>query len=297
MKVATNWGAALRTGLCALAVGAVGASSLISTAEAQSVPTPTKNRTRAFNNLSGITIEDPCAGLEDMQDQCPLLTDENTDTPPTPEPSSPFPATIEVPAGAFVAGSKITDVNVTLKGVSHTWLDDVDVLLVGPQGQYVMLMSNVAGSDKDVVNLNFKFDDSARLPLPNSSDNSGRASTRPTVNQGGVAVPNPLYNIIYPEWQNVWTDSAVRSYKPSDYDFSSDIDNFASPAPQNTTTPQVVVTHNATTGIPTVSGGGQLSIFNGTNPVGTWKLFIQDDYFLNGGSVGGWEIEITAAQQ
>jgi subtilisin-like proprotein convertase family protein len=38
-----------------------------------------------------------------------------------------------------------------------------------------------------------------------------------------------------------------------------------------------------------------LSVFNGTNPNGTWQLFIRDQAGMNNGDIaGGWSLEITA---
>jgi subtilisin-like proprotein convertase family protein len=273
-------------------------------ASAQVWPGVPTTRTRNFNNLSGIAIQDLCA--DPANPECEPLIDIYT-APGAPLPpvvaGGPYPSTIEVPAAAFVAGSKITDVNVTIRNLSHQFLDDVDILLVGPQGQYVMLASNVSaagGGDNpngiEAVDLNWKFDDSARLPLPNSIDNSGRASTRATTRVNGVDVPNPLYNLIYPEWTGVWTDTSLRTFKPSDYDNGGDNDIFPAPAPQVLSTPTSVVTHNATTGVPVVSGGTPLSTFNGTSPVGTWKLYVADDFYWFDGGIEGWELEITAKQ-
>ena len=289
---------ALRLAGVALSLASAALPALASAQVWPNVPT---TRVRNFNNLSGIVINDTCANPDDPE--CEGLLDvygaSNAPLPPV-VPGSPYPSQIEVPAASFVAGSTITDVNVRIRGVSHDFLDDVDILLVGPQGQYVMLASNVSSAGANVsteaVDLNWKFDDSARLPLPNSLDNSGRASTRPTVRVNGVDQPNPLYDIIYPEWAGVWTDTAERTFKPSDYDNGGDDDVFPAPAPQGLTTLPVVVTHNATTGIPTVSGGGALSVFNGKTPVGTWSLYVADDFFWYDGAIEGWELEITAKQ-
>jgi extracellular elastinolytic metalloproteinase len=68
--------------------------------------------------------------------------------------ASPYPSSLTVPSG-FNALSKVT---VTLKGFTHTYPSDVDVLLVGPGGQTVVLMSD-AGSGGDVSNLTLTFDD------------------------------------------------------------------------------------------------------------------------------------------
>jgi subtilisin-like proprotein convertase family protein len=57
-----------------------------------------------------------------------------------------------------------SDVNVTLTGFSHTFADDVDMLLVGPQGQSVILMSDAIGDVADKLTLT--FDDQAANFLP-----------------------------------------------------------------------------------------------------------------------------------
>ena len=54
----------------------------------------------------------------------------------------------------------ITDVNVIINGLSHTFPDDIDMLLVGPGGQKIILLSD-AGGPGDVANLNITFDDEA----------------------------------------------------------------------------------------------------------------------------------------
>lgn len=60
-----------------------------------------------------------------------------------------------------VATSKnILDVNVSLRGLTHTFPRDLDVLLVSPTNQKVMLMSDVGG-DGDVRGVNLTFDDAA----------------------------------------------------------------------------------------------------------------------------------------
>jgi subtilisin-like proprotein convertase family protein len=75
-------------------------------------------------------------------------------------PASPYPSTINV-AGL---GGTVTKVTVTLNGLSHTFPDDLDILLVGPGGQSVILMSD-AGGALDVTNVNLTFDDTgAMLP-------------------------------------------------------------------------------------------------------------------------------------
>jgi hypothetical protein len=89
--------------------------------------------------------------------------------------SNPAPITIPpqggtatpYPSDITVSGLKgtVTDVNVTLSSLSHTFPDDVAVLLVGPGGQNVVLMSD-SGCDLDVSNVTLIFDDEAATTLP-----------------------------------------------------------------------------------------------------------------------------------
>lgn len=60
---------------------------------------------------------------------------------------------------------RVSQVTVTLNGLSHAWLEDLSVLLLGPGGQQVTLFSG-AGRDCRVENAFFTFDDSAPAPLP-----------------------------------------------------------------------------------------------------------------------------------
>jgi len=78
----------------------------------------------------------------------------------------------------------IADVNIRLTaapvgGLAHTFPDDVDMLLVGPEGQQVMLMSD-AGGGTDVTNAEFTFDDEAANALPDGTSIAGGGMFRPT---------------------------------------------------------------------------------------------------------------------
>src|SRR5207249_331651 len=75
-----------------------------------------------------------------------------------------YPSKISV-AGLPSNPSKVT---VTLKGISHTYPDDLDILLVGPGGQKVLLMSD-AGGGAGINNVTLTFDDAAASKLPDSS--------------------------------------------------------------------------------------------------------------------------------
>ncbi len=54
-------------------------------------------------------------------------------------PAAPYPSAITVSD----LGTQLTSISVTLSNFSYFYPADVDVLLVGPQGQNVMLMSDV----------------------------------------------------------------------------------------------------------------------------------------------------------
>jgi subtilisin-like proprotein convertase family protein len=77
--------------------------------------------------------------------------------------ATPYPSSINV---SGLAGN-VTKVTVKLYGLSHSFPDDIDMLLVGPTGQSVVLMSDTGGG-ADISNVDLTFDDSGPA-LPNSS--------------------------------------------------------------------------------------------------------------------------------
>jgi len=87
-----------------------------------------------FSNLDPISI--PASGTEGI--------------------ANPYPSIINVSG----MNGAITDINVTINGLSHTFPDDIDILLVGPGGQKIILLSD-AGGPGDVVNITMTFDDEA----------------------------------------------------------------------------------------------------------------------------------------
>src|SRR5436189_4847956 len=89
----------------------------------------------------------------------------------------------------------VSNVTVTLKNLTHTWVSDVDVLLVGPAGQKVLVFSDV-GDAFDATNVTVTLSDAAASALPSSGS------------------------------------FATGTYKPTDYsDASPGGDNFPLPAP------------------------------------------------------------------
>ena len=53
----------------------------------------------------------------------------------------------------------------TLKGIAHTWPDDIDVALVGPNGECTLLLSDIGG-DVPVTAVEVTLDDTAASALP-----------------------------------------------------------------------------------------------------------------------------------
>lgn len=78
--------------------------------------------------------------------------------------ASPYPSVITV---SNLAGA-IMKVTLTLNEISHSLPDDLDILLVGPDGQRVMVMSDSGGGNA-VSNLTLMFDDTATESLPDSA--------------------------------------------------------------------------------------------------------------------------------
>ena len=78
--------------------------------------------------------------------------------------SSPYPSTINV-AGL---GGAVSNVTVTLRSVNHEWGRDVDMLLVSPGGQAMIVMSD-AGTGPTAANANLTFSNNAASFLNQSN--------------------------------------------------------------------------------------------------------------------------------
>src|SRR5436190_2953723 len=97
--------------------------------------------------------------------------------------ASPYPSSIT--ASGF-AGN-VQKATVTLNGFTHTYADDIAVLLVGPNGANSILMGRVGGSsDTGVINLTF---DQASGNTLNVDDTAVSGTYRPSQ---GTDVPDPL---------------------------------------------------------------------------------------------------------
>jgi subtilisin-like proprotein convertase family protein len=146
--------------------------------------------------------------------------------------ASPYPSNITV---SGILGT-VTKVTARINNLSHTFPDDLDVLIVGPAGQKVILTSDAGGS-LDLVNTTLTFDDS------------------------GPALPDSAQIL-------------SGTFSPTNFGTG---DAFPAPAPA-------------------APYGAVLADFNGTNPNGTWSLFVTDDAGGDTGSIaGGWSISFQTA--
>ncbi len=76
--------------------------------------------------------------------------------------ADPYPATIQV--SGFKKG-KVKDVNVILRGLNHDLPDNIDAVLIAPNGAGTVLMSD-SGGGTDAVSLTLTLDDEAAAALP-----------------------------------------------------------------------------------------------------------------------------------
>lgn len=115
--------------------------------------------TQVFNNLNPINIPDGLA--------------------------SPYPSSIAV-SGVASAAAKVT---VSLNGLSHTWPNDLGMLVVNPGGTGLVLMT-ACGGGNPLAGVNLTFDDNAATQLPaTTAITSG--TYRPRDNNFSYTFPSP----------------------------------------------------------------------------------------------------------
>jgi subtilisin-like proprotein convertase family protein len=151
------------------------------------------------------------------------------------------------PSSISVSGldGSISQLTLTLDGLSHTFPSDLDIVLAGPHGQLCMLMSEVGGSTRlPVSNLTLTLDDSAANSLP--------------------------------------IDSMLVSgtFKPT-RQFPTLGFQFPNPAPAGSS-----------------SAPASLSVFSGTDPNGTWSLYVVDESTPDSGTIsGGWSMHVKTVPE
>ncbi|MCO4768472.1 MAG: proprotein convertase P-domain-containing protein [Deltaproteobacteria bacterium] len=113
-------------------------------------------------------IDGDCDGLEDGQDTdlLPAGSAVSGTNAPGSGISSTNPLTTDTITIASGTTDTIIDVNLTID-ITHTWLDDLDIFLVSPDGVSVEIVTDIGSSGDDFTNT--VFDDQAATPIPDSS--------------------------------------------------------------------------------------------------------------------------------
>jgi subtilisin-like proprotein convertase family protein len=158
--------------------------------------------------------------------------------------ATPYPSTIAV---SGLTG-EVSHVTVTVRNLAHSSCFDISMLLVSPQGQGVVLMSQDGGINPISVS-SLTFDDSATSALWH----------------------------IGPFWQ---ITNGV--YRPTD---AASSNFFVLPAPPGPYPTNFQNNYDIT-----------LGALNGSNPNGTWSLYVQDESPIDtGGITNGWSLTIATA--
>jgi subtilisin-like proprotein convertase family protein len=145
----------------------------------------------------------------------------------TPYPSV-TPYTIYIPGGDSYS-DRITKVRVKLYDMSHTWPDDVDILLQGPGGQTVVLMSDAGGSG-DMNDVDLVFDDDASVTLPDDAQivsGTYRPTNYGTVDNFPAPAPAGPYGTALSVFRNTTPFGDWRLYAVDDFTgYLGDIENW-----------------------------------------------------------------------
>ena len=100
--------------------------------------------------------------------------------------ANPYPSTIPVSG----LGTSIAGITVTINDANHTFRSDLDVLLVGPNGQTAMLMFG-RGDYGQFIHANITFDDLAATPVPGDFTNISGTHTYLPTSPYPVTIPAP----------------------------------------------------------------------------------------------------------
>ena len=105
---------------------------------------------------------------------------------PTSGVANPYPATVMV--SGFTGN--ITKVTATLTNLSHTFVSDIDVILVSPTGQKVALISAVGGSNP-ATNATLTLDDAAAMSVSGTQVVSGTFKPTSLITTPSIPAPAP----------------------------------------------------------------------------------------------------------
>lgn len=163
--------------------------------------------------------------------------------------------TVAYPSRVVVSGlsGTISKVTLTLSGLTHGKLDDLEVLLVAPGGQTFVPLGDAGGTTSGVSGINLTFDDAAASLI---SDTAAPASG---------------------------------TYRPSSYN-NSDDGGSAPTGGSSIPPPSGPYPRAASQGSSTFA-----NVFNGSNPNGTWSLYLYDDVTGDGTTSvsGGWSLNFV----
>lgn len=210
-------------------------------------------------------------------------------------PASPYPSTISLSG----LGTSITDLNIVLNGLSHTYPDDIDMMLVAPNGTTnAVFMSDVGGSTS-AVNVNLTIDDEAATqladagPLVSGTFRPNNVGTGDTFN---APAPAPSANMVLSTFDGQDPNGTWSLYIMDDA--SGDSGNLSSwclqvvaggtPTPTASPTSSATATASQTpTATATVPGGPTVTV---TPPPTSIEM---SDFSNAGTPYGGWLLSIA----
>ena len=128
----------------------------------------------------------------------------------------PFPSSMLV---SGITGT-VVKVEVTLQGLTHGASDDIDILLTGPGGQNILLMSD-AGNGGPVNNLTLTFNDFAPTGLSGSSALTSGTFKPTNFDNNSDSFPDPAptgpYGVVLASFKSVNPNGAWSLYVQDDF--------------------------------------------------------------------------------
>jgi subtilisin-like proprotein convertase family protein len=194
--------------------------------------------------MGGWNLTVSTSGGKIFRDSTAIVATDRVSPKTPPGVATPYPATLDVTG----ATRKVDRMTATLHDIDFKATTDTDLLLVGPTGASVILLSDVGGGNH-VSNEDLSFDDAAATPVLFSQPLEPGVH-KPNNDDRGVGPDEPL-----------------------------GVDVFPAPAPGG-------------------PYGTSLGAFKGTDPNGTWKLYMVDDSHGGANAVnGGWSLNFTFSDQ